>query len=162
MDYIVYVAGWGYYGGQNQKYRDMWNATSRILAKRLEYKEAERIRDWLLNGKYEAKIEKLKEYDKYTYFRHKKSGNIHLFYGCYHDVMREYSFDDLKEYDPNPLSFEDLDANALSELLSNIYENRNWHKSLYRVSILVSSIQNNADEKTATNILRQYILKLEE
>ena len=56
IEYLVYISGWGYYGGPNHKYWDMWNITSYEFAKRLTIKEAERVKDWLVSGGYDVEI----------------------------------------------------------------------------------------------------------
>ena len=44
MSYIIYVIGYGYFGGYNTKYHDMFNVTGLKSAKKLNAKEVESIK----------------------------------------------------------------------------------------------------------------------
>lgn len=62
MKYIVHIEGWGYYGGRNVKYADMFAIVPKNLAKKFDsIEEAEKIAKLRRTGGYIAEIEQVAE-----------------------------------------------------------------------------------------------------
>ena len=61
MSYIIYVIGYGYFGGYNTKYHDMFNITGRNFAKKLNAKEAESIKQMLKKAGYSFRVDEVAE-----------------------------------------------------------------------------------------------------
>ena len=97
----------------------------------------------------------------FIFLRNKETRKIGMFYigsGCLHE---NFSEEELVDYERIPIPFERVDYDTLVELFGNIYEDRNWHKALYRLDTLLKVIKSNTDDVTASNILRQFILEIE-
>lgn len=58
-EYVVYVKKYGYYEGRNDKYADMFNVNVRKFAKRMSYEQAEKIKNSITKGGYEAEIDEV-------------------------------------------------------------------------------------------------------
>lgn len=98
----------------------------------------------------------------FIFLRNKETGKIGMFY-CGNDTLfNNFSDEELVDYDKTPVPFEEVDYDTLVELLGNIYEDRNWHRYLYHISILSKVVKSCTDKKTAENIIRQFILEIEE
>ena len=101
------------------------------------------------------------KHTNFTFMRSKSGRNVFMFYGSYEDYLKEYSEEDRKDYEDKPVPFEELDTDALSELLCDLLEDRNSHSSIYRIDILTAVLKEDVDKKTAAKILRHFILCLE-
>lgn len=58
MSFIIKIEDWGYYGGPNEKYWDMFNITSKDSARILTAEAAQKTINWLEEAGYDVKIEK--------------------------------------------------------------------------------------------------------
>lgn len=58
MSFIIKIEDWGYYGGPNEKYWDMFNITSKDSACVLTAEAAQKTINWLEEAGYDVKIEK--------------------------------------------------------------------------------------------------------
>ena len=56
MSYVIYVMGYGYFGGYNTKYYDMFNVTTRGFAKILNAEEAENVKQMLKKAGYDFRV----------------------------------------------------------------------------------------------------------
>ena len=97
----------------------------------------------------------------FIYMRRKGGRGVFMFIGSYEDYLKEFSTEDRKDYEDRPISFYELDIDALEELLTCVLEDRNSHRTLYRIKILADVLRESVDEQTAANIMRKYILCLE-
>ena len=97
----------------------------------------------------------------FVFLRNKETGKIEMFYCGNEPLLNNFSEEELANYDKTPIPFEAVDYDTLVELLGNIYEDRNWHKSLRPVSILSKVVKSCTDKKTAENIIRKFILEIE-
>lgn len=61
MSYIIYVIGYGYFGGYNTKYHDMFNITGLKFAKKLNAKETESVKQMLKKAGYDFKVDEVTE-----------------------------------------------------------------------------------------------------
>ena len=60
MKYIIHIIGWGYYGGRNHKYADIFIVTAKELAKKFDtLEEAEKVAQARRAGGYEVEIEEI-------------------------------------------------------------------------------------------------------
>ena len=98
-------------------------------------------------------------HNKYTFLRNKTNKTIGLFYGSIDDFTTE----ELEGYDLNPIPFEELDTNALKELLSNLLEDYNMHfRCQYEPNLITDCARRaGCNEKMTADFLRYYIVKLE-
>ena len=56
---ILHEKGLGYYGGQNKKYGDLFNLTSKDCAKELDKEDALKVKDGLNKVGYKFEIEEI-------------------------------------------------------------------------------------------------------
>lgn len=62
MKYIIFVSGWGYYGGRNEKYADIFNIVPKRLAMKFDsIEEAVKVAEARRKGGYIAVIEQIAE-----------------------------------------------------------------------------------------------------
>ena len=102
----------------------------------------------------------MKTKNKYNFLQHKKNRTIGIFYG----PLKEFSKEELEDYNLTPIPFEELDTNTLEELLSNILEDYNMHfRCQYEPKLLTDCARKaGCNEKMCADFLRHYIIKLEE